>query len=46
MFIAALHITSPKQIDKLNVLKLIIGYTVVNPYNKLNKSLDVNNNMD
>ena len=46
MFIAALHIISPKQIDNLNVLKLIIGYTVVNPYNKLNKSLDVHNKMD
>lgn len=46
MFIAALHIISPKQIDNVNVLKLTTGYTVVNPYDKLNKSLDVHNNMD
>lgn len=43
---AALHIISPKQTDNLNVPQLTTGYTVLSPYNELNNSLNVHNNMD
>lgn len=35
MFIAALCIITPKEKNNLNVLQLVNGYTVVNPYNEL-----------